>query len=82
MRALILPLILAVFGAGAGAGAGWFLKPKPEMAEEKSGKEESGQEAASARNGKPGEQDKDGEGNDTTEFVKLNNQFIIPVVNN
>lgn len=90
MGKLILPLILALVGIAAGAGAGWFLKPAPEMAEGKAETaeadiaqdgEEAGPEDAASRT-PDGEKIDDPEagGSDQTEFVRLNNQFVVPVV--
>lgn len=87
MKALLLPLIFAVIGVGAGAGAGMFLKPKsdsamdkPEMMEEDGG--EKGPEYAESRAAKPEKVDEidASEEGGATEFVKLNNQFVVPVV--
>ena len=93
MGKLILPLILALVGIGAGAGAGWVLKPVPESTQAKADmaageKPEDGDEASvkgpeDAASRAPKAQTVDGEsgeGPETTEFVKLNNQFVVPVV--
>ncbi len=84
MRAVFLPLILAIFGLAAGAGAGWFLKPAPEPdsgKSEESQEEVVGQEDAASR-AAPSEKidEMDPDSNGLTEFVKLNNQFVVPVV--
>ncbi|MDA7423331.1 flagellar basal body-associated protein FliL [Thalassococcus lentus] len=63
----LFPILLAILGTGAGVGAGLYLKPdKP-------------QESEQVVDEKPDEKGKE-EPTDTTEFVKLNNQFVIPVV--
>ncbi|MEM6587617.1 MAG: flagellar basal body-associated FliL family protein [Pseudomonadota bacterium] len=94
MGKLILPLILALVGIGAGAGAGWFLKPAPGMAEAKAAVatgqmaengsdkgSDKGPEDAASRTPKGEKMDEaTDEGSQTTEFVKLNNQFVVPVV--
>ncbi|MEO0772833.1 MAG: flagellar basal body-associated FliL family protein [Pseudomonadota bacterium] len=95
MGKLILPLILALLGAGAGAGAGWFLKPAPDMTAEKADAVEGevaedvsgdasdkGPEDAASRapKGEPMDDAAEGSAPDATEFVKLNNQFVVPVV--
>lgn len=78
MKKLFLPLVLAVLGAAGGAGAGLALRPKAEPApainpcgeaepaadERRDGRNRRGEERAA------GEQD----------YVKLNNQFVVPVV--
>ncbi|MEO0370906.1 MAG: flagellar basal body-associated protein FliL [Pseudomonadota bacterium] len=94
MGKLILPLILALMGVGAGAGAGWFLKPAPEMAKMEDGITDATSEEDMAEDGQDkGPEDAvsrakdaetmdvaDGETTGLTEFVKLNNQFVVPVV--
>jgi hypothetical protein len=65
----ILPILLAVLGLGAGAGAGLMLRPEPEPVEvdeqaEADAETEAAEEAAAAE----------------LDFVKLNNQFIVPIV--
>ena len=75
MMRLLLPVLLAVIGTGLGIGAGILLKPKPaelvenpcgEVAPEAHAAEETHAEA------EPGEA--------THEYVKMNNQFVVPVV--
>lgn len=68
----LLPLLLLLVGAGAGVGAGVFLRPPPEMSAEGEGEEAAEEKAASEE----GEVDAE----PLTEFVKLSNQFIVPVV--
>ena len=71
MKALLLPLVLLLVGLGAGVGAGIFLMPEdpPEEMEEAhtDGTEELEDEAGP-------------DPNDPTEFARLSNQFIVPVV--
>lgn len=72
MMGKILPLILVLVGLGAGIGAGLAIRPdpQPQTATEEEPKtilsEAEGTEAAA-------------EGN-SSDFFKLNNQFVIPVV--
>ena len=63
----LLPLLLLLVGAGAGIAAGHFMAPEPAL---------DGAVKANATPSDPGEET--GE----TEFVKLNNQFVVPVVLN
>ena len=79
----LLPLILLLVGAGAGVGAGMFLRPPPpppeaemaeEGAEEKDGKKKEEKEDAKAE-----EKDEEEEPAEY-EYVKLNNQFVIPII--
>lgn len=57
MKAIVLPIILVVFGLAMGVGGGIFLRPTAEH---------SDAEAVEAPI--------------LTEFLKLNNQFVVPVV--
>jgi hypothetical protein len=75
MKAIILPFILLLVGVGAGTGAGLFLAPPPEP-------EES---LAEVNCVDPEEMDKEvvAAAIDVSverEYAKLNNQFVIPVV--
>ena len=84
----LLPIILLLVGAGAGIGAGLALRPAPEpveaakegedAAEKKDGKEEKAGDAKD-KGGKDKDDKSDGppEGR---EYVKLSNQFVVPVV--
>jgi hypothetical protein len=74
MRKLI-PILLALIGLGVGGGAGYFLRPAPE---ETLAANPCGEGPA------PTEHDEEApaEGEPTVEYVKLNNQFVIPVVEN
>lgn len=82
----LLPVLLAILGLGGGVGAGLALRPDPAAetaAAETCAPSEShgeGVEAAAApANGEGHEPPAEGE-EPATEFVKLNNQFIVPVV--
>lgn len=69
MIAKLLPLLLLLIGAGAGVGAGFFLRPapSPEMASEAKKQVEA---KASTEPASPADR----------EYVKMNNQFVVPVV--
>lgn len=64
----LLPLILLLAGTGAGVGAGFMLRPTPELLDP---------EAAPAAEVEPASEDP---GPDTHEYVKMNNQFVVPIV--
>lgn len=66
----ILPIILALIGLAGGMGAGYFLRPPAEVAAE-------GQDVEPAPDAPSAADDAA-----AVEYVKLNNQFIIPVVQN
>ncbi len=80
----ILPVILALIGLAAGGAAGYFLRPPPateaapaaegEHAPAAEGKDHAAAPAADAAHGE-GE-----EALATSEYVKLNNQFVVPVI--
>jgi hypothetical protein len=73
----LLPLVLALAGLGAGVGAGFFLKPAPKPTE-------TVEAAADAAAVCPPTGDEDHalppEPGAPAEFVKLANQFVVPVV--
>jgi len=67
---LIIPLVMLLLGLGAGVGAGIFLKPEPEpvetVAEEEPEKVEAEVEDKGPSAGR--------------EYVRLSNQFVVPLV--
>lgn len=76
----ILPVLLGLIGLAGGGAAGYFLRPAPAPPEDHAmaeGADDHGEAAADAH----GDAHDDGHGGDiTSEFVKLNNQFIVPLV--
>lgn len=92
MKKLIFPLILALIGVGGGIGAGLALRPEPEPVTEinpcgdphapTDAHSGDGAMHASAAPGAGDVNHDDAEGQETAshEYIKLNNQFIIPVV--
>ena len=68
----ILPLLLALIGIGAGVGAGVLLRPAPCLAE----LDNPCGEMAPAHDPAPDETTPTAD----VEYIKLNNQFIVPVV--
>ncbi|MCU0911177.1 MAG: flagellar basal body-associated protein FliL [Rhodobacteraceae bacterium] len=87
MRAL-LPILLALAGLGAGVGAGIVLRPAPEpeaaVAAEGAGEGEAAGGGAAAETGGAGAAHAEAPASEDPaaqpEFVKLNNQFVVPVV--
>ncbi len=77
----ILPVILALLGAGAGFGAGYYLKPEVSTAHPDA--DDTRQDAHATEQTGPAQTEND-EGSHadagTAEFIKLNNQFVIPVL--
>nr|WP_317851797.1 flagellar basal body-associated FliL family protein [Rhodobacter sp. TJ_12] len=88
----ILPILLALIGLAGGGAAGYFLRPPPPPPEETAGAHGEDGAAADAGHAAPADTQAaadhgaDGHGEDgaeeapTTEFVKLNNQFVVPVI--
>lgn len=60
----LIPILLALVGLGAGLGGGVFLRPPPEGPAEA---EKVAEEKAEAETQPP-------------DYVKLNNQFVVPIV--
>ncbi|MCB2115632.1 MAG: flagellar basal body-associated FliL family protein [Rhodobacteraceae bacterium] len=69
----LLPILLALLGLGAGAGGGYLLRPG---AEEKTAEACAPAESAIADHDAPS----DAEAELLAEYVKLNNQFVVPIV--
>ena len=70
----LLPVIVILAGLGVGAGAGFVLRPTPETRTPVNN-EESAHENSSA--------DEHGDAEiGEVDYVKLNNQFVVPVVRN
>jgi flagellar FliL protein len=67
----LLPILLALLGTGAGIGAGLLLKPEP------AAQEDPEKEAETVKTEEKVEEE---EASGTREYVKLNNQFVVPVV--
>jgi hypothetical protein len=85
MKRLLLPILMALFGLGGGIGAGLFLMPAPvpEAEADGSGHADGGLdnpcgEMAPKAEPEPAVVGEDGEV--LHDYVKLNNQFVVPVV--
>ncbi len=88
MMRIVLPLVLLLIGLGGGVGAGLILSGDaeeiaddgaiPDDAEEQGAEGEDGEEAALER-ATPPRVEQSGEG---TEYVRINNQFVVPIVRN
>ncbi|WP_411351850.1 flagellar basal body-associated protein FliL [Leisingera aquaemixtae] len=68
MLSKLLPVILLILGTAGGIGAGIMLMPAPEEEHAAEPAEEAAEEIA-----------EDGEENQR-EYIKINNQFVVPVV--
>lgn len=76
----LLPILLIVIGIAAGGGAGFYLRPLPDAdaSAEVDGDAHAPDAHAAPSKGHGG--DNSEEDSDAAVFVKLNNQFVIPVV--
>ncbi len=73
----VFPILLALIGLGGGIGAGLMLRPPPEVVEiNPCGDMTAGMEHAMP----PTEDAPTDEGAPGSDFVKMNNQFVVPVV--
>jgi len=81
MLTKLLPLIFLIFGSGVGVSAGLYLAPEPLFIE---GESTNGNSHSGAKKTHASLTDPHGNtvGSLATEFVKMNNQFVIPVVEN
>lgn len=75
MLSKLLPIILLIVGTGGGIGAGIVLMPEPEPAAETASGD--GHEAGGEPHAAPAEEMDEIV---TYEYLKLNNQFVVPVV--
>lgn len=73
----ILPILLALIGLGGGVGAGLMLRPEADHA---AGSDEATAKGAEHAEGDAAEEAEPDEG--APEYVKMNNQFVVPVVQN
>ena len=73
----ILPILLALIGLGGGVGAGLMLRPEPEVVEINPCGDLGADVLHAAA---PPEEEPVEEGAPSSDFVKMNNQFVVPVV--
>lgn len=73
----LLPLLLALIGLGGGVGAGILLRPAPETTELT---DPCGDAEPSAKPASVAVPEEGGDAVPTHDYVKLNNQFVVPVV--
>jgi flagellar protein FliL len=82
----LLPVLLAVVGLGLGLGAGYFLKPAADSHSAEAPAAEGEAAPAAAEHGAaPAEhgaaEAAPAEGENVPEYVKLTNQFVVPLIN-
>lgn len=83
----LIPILLAVIGLGGGVGAGLALRPEPEepvalehpCGDVADDAKESAEDGEGTKDETEGAEDGEEEASDY-DYVKLNNQFIVPVV--
>lgn len=90
MIAKLLPVIFALVGSGVGGSVGLFLRSAPAPVEidnsVEHGEKEDGHEGSTAKKADHanldghGEKDEHGEYSQGPEYVKMSNQFVVPVV--
>ena len=80
MIKLLLPIGLGLAGVAGGIGAGLTLKPAPEDSVEINPCGDPSADMAKAPSGEVPDPDAAKELAGTSEYVKLNNQFVVPVV--
>ncbi|ABG29987.1 flagellar basal body-associated protein FliL [Roseobacter denitrificans] len=71
----ILPVLMLLLGSAAGVGAGVYLRPPP--TEEAAAPEETAEEGSAATEKEEAQDDLPIAGK---EYVKLSNQFVVPIV--
>ncbi len=85
MLGKLLPILLALIGLGGGVGAGLALRPEPEPVMAADGTCPCDCAALAeidlgADHGGGAEDEADEDGDPATDFVKMNNQFVVPIV--
>ncbi|MEM9966527.1 MAG: flagellar basal body-associated protein FliL [Pseudomonadota bacterium] len=73
----LLPIVLLLVGLGAGVGAGIFLRPAPQPLADQVIADDGGDEQQKET---PAEEYGPDNPRPTMEYVKLSNQFVVPVV--
>ncbi|MEX1235219.1 MAG: flagellar basal body-associated FliL family protein [Roseovarius sp.] len=86
----LIPLVLMLVGIGVGVGAGLVLRPDTGSAElpsvaaaddaKPNARDAAEDGAAPARRDDPAQTDADGGKPGTFDYVKMNNQFVVPIV--
>ena len=79
MRKLI-PILLAVIGLGGGGGVGLFLRPPADANAAEQGGDTSAAAGADGHAADPAGAEGEQDAATQPEYVKLNNQFVVPVV--
>ena len=72
----ILPFLMMLIGTGVGGAAGMYLRPEPDLIEDSEIPPETSEEVLEEATNK----DSDGLPIDGKEYIKLSNQFVVPIV--
>jgi hypothetical protein len=78
----LIPLVLVFVGVGAGVGAGIFLRPDVPIDVSETGTEQAEDADHSNKESANGHDGDDDEEVGANEYVKLSNQFVVPIVRN
>jgi flagellar FliL protein len=79
MLGKLVPVVIALIGLGGGVGAGLFLRPAP--APEDHATDATAETVQTGEHAEDEAEGEDGEPEEgAPEYVKLNNQFVVPVV--
>jgi flagellar protein FliL len=78
MLGKIFPILLAILGLGGGVGAGLFLRPAPDAAD--LGSEASADAPEASVHVEQGDTEEHSPEAGAPDYVKMNNQFVVPVV--
>lgn len=85
----LMPIVLLLVGVGGGVGAGLMLRPEVSLGDAGTGGDMEAEQGPGGEKSKIGNNQADENadtdtggvsGDATTEFVKMNNQFVIPIV--
>lgn len=79
MRNILIPATLILAGLGAGGGAGFMMRPD-ETANSATNEDAALSEIGVKPSALPAPVDKESETDQEAEFVKLPNQFVVPIV--
>jgi flagellar protein FliL len=86
MLGKLFPILLALVGLGGGIGAGYYLRPAQETPDhaDVSGEDlaKAGEHAVASDSGTEAADHEDDGEEGAPEYVKMNNQFVVPVVEN
>ncbi len=80
MLGKLLPILLALVGLGGGVGAGLFLRPPAEAADHATEAGDAGGDHGGDEHAEDGADEHAEPEEGAPEYVKMNNQFVVPVV--